>query len=265
LDFSSLAKGAEAVPIIVGTKMADKLELKKGDYLTVRFRDANGTFDAIDTQLAEVIKMKVPVMDNNQLWFNIDDLYKLTGLHGRATIITVDEGIEPVKVNGWEFRDHDFLLKDLNDMVISKKVGGAIMYSIFLFLAMLAVFDTQILSIFRRRKEIGTLVALGMTRRQVVGLFTLEGSMYGILAAAAGAVYGTPLLILFAKHGLKMPAGSMDDYGFALSDTIYPVYSLMLVLGTVLVVMTTVIVVSYLPSKKIARMNPTEALKGKMS
>ena len=132
-------------------------------------------------------------------------------------------------------------------------------------LAMLAVFDTQILSIFRRKKEIGTLVALGMTRKEVVALFTIEGSMHGILAAIAGAIYGAPLLVLFAKHGWTMPKGTMDEYGYAIADTIYPLYSAMLVAGTVAIIMVTVIIVSYLPSRKIAHLNPTEALKGKVS
>ncbi len=61
-------------------------------------------------------------------------------------------------------------------------------------MAMLAVFDTQVLSIFRRQKEIGTYVALGMTRGQVVKLFTIEGAMHSVLAALVGAVYGIPLL-----------------------------------------------------------------------
>ena len=66
---------------------------------------------------------------------------------------------------------------------------GVIIWGIMLLMAMLAVFDTQVLSIFRRQKEIGTYVALGMTRGQVVGLFTLEGAMHSVLAALVGAVY----------------------------------------------------------------------------
>ena len=57
------------------------------------------------------------------------------------------------------------------------------LWAILLMLAMLAVFDTQVLSIFRRQKEIGTYIALGMTRKQVVTLFTLEGAMHAVLAA----------------------------------------------------------------------------------
>jgi ABC-type antimicrobial peptide transport system permease subunit len=55
-----------------------------------------------------------------------------------------------------------------------------------------------------------------------------------------------------------------DDYGIAgLASTLYPVYSLRLILGTVLIVAIIVIIVSYLPSKKISKLKPTDALQGK--
>ena len=71
-----------------------------------------------------------------------------------------------------------------------KSVGGIVLYIILLSLAMLAIFDTQVLSIFRRQKEIGTYIALGMTRGQVVGLFTIEGSLNSVLAGLLAALYG---------------------------------------------------------------------------
>ena len=180
-------------------------------------------------------------------------------------MIVVGSDVTGQKDSGiWKFQNLDFLLKDIHSMVKSKRVSSSILYAILLFMAMLAVFDTQILAIFRRRKEIGTLIALGMTRMKVVALFTLEGAMHGILAAVAGAVYGIPLIIYFAKTGMKMPEAT-DSYGFTIAETIYPLYSAKLVMITVLIVMTTITIVSFMPSRKIAKMKPTDALKGKIS
>lgn len=138
------------------------------------------------------------------------------------------------------------------------------MYILLLLLAMLGIFDTQILSIFRRQKEIGTDMALGMTRTQVVTLFTSEGAMHAILAAILAAVYGIPLLALQAVHGFKLPQAT-DDYGLAIAEKIFPVYSVKLVAGTILIVFITATIVSYLPSRKIAKMKPTEAIRGKVA
>jgi ABC-type antimicrobial peptide transport system permease subunit len=128
---------------------------------------------------------------------------------------------------------------------------------------MLAIFDTQVLSIFRRQKEIGTYIALGMTRGQVVGLFTIEGSLNSVMAGLLAALYGIPLLAMQAIHGMSIPGGS-KGFGLAVADRIYPFYSLGLVITTIFIIMLTTTIVSYLPSRRIAKMNPTEALRGKL-
>ncbi|MFC2125724.1 ABC transporter permease, partial [Bacteroidota bacterium] len=163
----------------------------------------------------------------------------------------------------WVFKDHDFLCAAMDEVIRMKRVGGSIFYGIIMMLAMLAVFDTQILSIFRRQREIGTFIAMGMTRGQVVSMFTVEGTMHAVLAALVGAVYGIPLLYWSAVAGWAMPEGT-DDYGLPIADKIYPAYSLGLVIITIIIVMLTTAIVSYLPSRKIAKMNPTLAIKGKI-
>ena len=130
-------------------------------------------------------------------------------------------------------------------------------------LAMLAIFDTQVLSIFRRQKEIGTHIALGMTQRQVITLFTVEGAMHSVLAAILAAIYGIPLLAYQASVGWSMPAGT-DDYGLTIAETIYPAYSIGLVVTTTLIVLITTTIVSYIPSRRISKMKPTDAIRGKI-
>jgi putative ABC transport system permease protein len=254
-----------ALPVLVGRVMAKKNSLRVGDYLTIRWRDANGTFDAADGEIVEIMNTNVPTIDKGQLWVPLESLQAMSELVNEATIIVVEQEMKQhADVPGWEFKGHDFLLKDITDVVKSKRVGGAILYIILLFLAMLALFDTQVLSIFRRRKEIGTLMALGMVRSKVVALFTLEGALHGILGIAIAAIYGIPVLILSAHKGIPMPS-TVEEYGFALTTRLFPFYSAWLVGGTVLIIMLTVTIVSYLPSRKISRAKPTEALKGKLS
>ena len=80
-------------------------------------------------------------------------------------------------------------------------------------LAWLAIFDTQVLSIFRRQKEIGTYIAMGMTKRQVVGIFTVEGAMHSILAVIVGAIYGVPLFIQQSAKGISFGMDAFDCRG----------------------------------------------------
>jgi ABC-type lipoprotein release transport system permease subunit len=255
----------EAIPAIIGATMARDAKLNIGDYLTIRWRDVNGTFDATEVKIADVFRCDVPAVSTGQIWIALDRLQEMTQMPGEATLLVLDQDFtwdDPVE-EGWVLRDHDFLLKEMNEMIRMKKVGGSVFYVILMLLAMLAIFDTQVLSIFRRQKEIGTYMAMGMTRGQVVRLFTVEGAMHALLAVVLGAIPGIPILYWLAKKGYAMPAGS-DSMGLPIAEKIYPVYSIGLVLSVMLIVIITTTIVSYLPSRKISKMNPTEAIKGKL-
>jgi len=253
------------LPVMVGKLMAGKNALHTGDFITIRWRDVNGTFDAADGEIVAIMNTNVPTMDMGQLWVPLKRLREMSGLDHEATMVVVDkEKRAHADLPGWKFKGHDFLLKDITDVIKSKRVGSAVLYAILLFLSMLAIFDTQVLSIFRRRKEIGTLMALGMVRSKVIALFTLEGMMNGFLGIAVASLYGIPALIITGNLGIPMPSTS-EEYGLALPTRLFPVYSAWLVGVTVGIVMLTVTIVSYLPSRKISGMKPTEALKGKLS
>ncbi len=253
------------LPVLIGRRLAKSISVEVGDHLTLRWRDVNGTFDALEGKIVEVMYTQVVSIDRGNLWVPLKELRKMTRMPGEATMVIVGSDVSGQEdLPGWRFRDQAFLLKDINSMVRSKRVSSCFMYALLLFLAMLAIFDTQVLAIFRRRKEIGTLIALGMTRVQVMLLFTLEGAMHGILALGVAGVYGIPLLILAAKRGMKIP-GATESYGFALADRVFPAYTLNLVLITVFLIMVTVTVVSFVPTRRIIRLKPTEALKGKLA
>lgn len=262
---TGLMSGAEGeIPAIIGKAMAESTGLAEGDYVTLRWRDRNGTFDATEIKIAGVFETTVPTVDVAQVWLPLEELRKMMLMPGEATIIIAGRDVEdPPEADGWIFKDQRLLLSDIEKIIRAKGSVGLIIYGILLLMAMLAVFDTQVLSIFRRQKEIGTCVALGMTRGQVVALFTLEGALNSVLAAMVGAVYGIPLLVTHASNGIRIPLSS-SDFGIAMAERLYPVYSLALIAGTVLIVFLVTTVVSYWPSRKIAKMSPTDALRGRI-
>ena len=260
-----LAGRTEDLPVLIGKKMARNKNLAVGDSLTIRWRDASGTFDARDGTVVAIMDTQVQTIDNGNLWVPLETLRKMAVLDNEATLVVLGAEVSPPKSpQSWIFRDQAWLLRDLTAVMETKSFSSLVLYAILLFLAMLAIFDTQVLSIFRRRKEIGTLIALGMTRLQVIRLFTLEGMLHGVLAVGLALVAGFPLLSFIAERGIHIPA-LVEGYGMAIADRLFPVYSLGLVFTMGIIVMITVTIVSWLPTRTIARLKPTEALQGKTS
>ena len=265
LPTSYLNADIDAIPAILGSNMAKNNKLEVGDYITVRWRDTKGTFDATEAKIVHIFNVDVPTVDGGILWIPIEKHREMVQLPNEASIFVTGKDVGSIgTLAGFTFKNNDFLLQDFRDMIKMKNVGGYIMFLFLLSLALVAIFDTQVLSIFRRQKEIGTHVALGMTQGQVVKLFTIEGAMHAVLAAILGAIYGIPLLAWQAQVGYKMPVDSTEEFGMALAETIYPVYSIGLITATVLIVFIVTTIVSYLPTRRISKLKPTDAIRGKI-
>jgi putative ABC transport system permease protein len=261
---SDSMKYGEGLKAVIGSAMAQGTRLKKGDQVTLRWRDKNGAFDATELTIAAVFQTNVPTSDVGQVWIPIEQLRRMMLMPDEATLMVCRNGFaQPAQLAGWKFMSQDKLLDDIEKIIKAKTTSSGIMWAILLMLALLAIFDTQILSIFRRQKEIGTYIALGMTRKQVVAIFTTEGALHALLAAILGAIYGIPLLVLLSVKGLAMPVKS-SDYGLTMADKLYPEFSAGLIISTILIVFIATTVVSYLPSRKISGMRPTDALRGKI-
>jgi ABC-type antimicrobial peptide transport system permease subunit len=69
--------------------------------------------------------------------------------------------------------------------------------------------------------------------------------------------------MLLDRVGIPMKAAQATDLPVA--EKIFPYYSMGLIVVTIILVVITATIVSYLPARKIAQMKPTDALKGKIS
>lgn len=252
------------IPIIIGKRMSESAKVKIGDEFLLRWRDKNGTYDAATVSVAGIFETNVPFVDGGQIWMSIDKLRDLTLLKNRTTYFVANEQYESTAISGWRFENQEYLMREQTKLINAKKISGSIFYVILMTLGLLAIFDTQVLSIFRRQKEIGTYIALGMTRWQVVRMFTAEGGMYSVFAIILGAIYGIPLMWYLSKTGISFGTDG-GEMGIIMSEKMYPVYGIGLILGTIFIVILSATIVSFLPARKIARMNPVEALKGKIS
>ena len=255
---------SDAIPAIIGASMAHSSHLNKGDRVVLRWRDSKGTFDATEIEIVDIFSSNVPSIDVAQVWIDLETMQEKLLLPNEATLFSIANAEEKrTSVEAFNLKTKKELTAEIDAMVATKSKGQSMFYVILLALAMLAIFDTQVLSIFRRQKEIGTYVALGYTRQQVVGLFTVEGAMHAVLAAVVAAVYGVPFFIWQAHAGMKIPMDT-SEFGMAIAPVMYPIYSVSLIVSTTLIVLLTTAIVSYWPSRKIAKMNPTEALRGKI-
>ena len=263
LPTKNLKTNSEMIPAMIGKNMADATNLKEGDQVLLRWRDKGGTFDAGKIKIVKVFTTNVGTVDGGQIWIPIKKLWEMTGLENHATLFVANENYTPTDISGWQFKTQDDLLKDFYELMEMERISTFFMYMLLLSIALLAIFDTQVLSVFRRQKEIGTYVALGMTRAEVVALFTVEGTMYSLFAMIVGSIVGFPIFYYLANNGIVFP-DFYQDMGVVFPKRIFLVFDFKVVSTTILLVVVAAAIVSFLPARKISKMNPVLALKGKL-
>ena len=251
------------IPVLIGKGMAQNTKLNVGDSFTIRWLDINSTYDADEGTVAYIMDTENFKLDMGHIWIPLDIAQSMLAMEDQATYVTYEKGLSVVNNKGdWTIRDVDYLVQDMEAIIEADKPGAQIMFMILLALAAMGIFNAQVLSIFKRGREIGTLMALGMTRLRVVALFTLEGGLNEILSAVATLIIFGPILWYFGTSGIPLPI-DYTEMGLIMAKRLIPVYSIGLILSTMILVSIIVLIVSYMPSRKISNMNPTDALRGK--
>ena len=256
-----------SIPVLIGKGMASDTKLKVGDTFTIRWLDADRTYDADEGTVVHIMDTENFKLDMGHIWIPLKKAQTMLAMEEEATYVTYAEGLSIVEnSDDWITRDVKYLIRDMEALIKADEPNAAIMYIILLCFAAMGIFNAQVLSIFRRGREIGTLMALGMTRTWVVGLFTLEGGLNAFLAAIMTVILFGPLLWYFGANGIWLGMDYSDgSMGLIVEKYLIPVYSVGLVVTTTIVVSIIVLIVSYLPSRRIARMKPTDALRGKVA
>ena len=251
------------IPVLIGKGMAEYANLDIGDTFTIRWMDANSSYDAMEGEIIHIMDVGNFKIDMGNIWIPIDKVQSMLSMENHSSYIVYKDGFNPeFKSDNWVERDVQYLVRDMQAMIDLDRPNAIMIYVILLSLAAMGIFNAQILSIFRRIKEIGTLMALGMERKKVVLLFTLEGALNAFFAIITTIILFGPLLYYLSIYGIPLPI-DYSDMGLIVAKRLIPVYSLLLLLLTMIIVSFVVLIVSYLPSRKIAYMKPTDAIRGK--
>ena len=253
-----------AIPVLIGKGMASESKLEVGDAFTIRWLDTDLTYDADEGTVVHIMDTENFKLDMGHIWIPLNKVQSMLSMEGEATYVTYGKGVQPVQDKGdWIPRDINYLVQDMEAIIEADKPGAQILYLILLAMAAMGIFNAQVLSIFRRGREIGTLMAIGMTRPRVVGLFTLEGGLNAVLSAAVTLIVFGPILWYFGAYGIPLPI-DYSEMGLIIAKRLIPVYTIGLVVSTTILVSIIVLIVSYIPSRRIAKMKPTDALRGKV-
>ncbi len=124
-----------------------------------------------------------------------------------------------------------------------------------LFVILMGLTNTLLMSVFERTREIGTFLALGMKRRRVLALFVTEGVLLGVGGAVIGDVVGAAIVIALGAKGIMLTTP-----GATLPQLITPHIGADFLVAMVFIAAAGAAVASLSPAWRASRMDPVAAL-----
>ncbi len=262
----NLGKVKDKRPILVGKRMLKILKLKKGDLVMIKWRDKNGAFDADEFLISELMDKNNSRIDSNVIWLSLDILQDMFDLKGSSSLIVFKKGEDLAALKGlnrkvWDSKTSFELTQWIRDLVKAKEKGNFVIFALLVFLCCVGIFNSQILEVFKRSREIGILMALGLRKGQIMFLFTLEGLITASLGIILAFFLGFPIFYWTATSGI--PLDHAKDMGMPIPERLYPYFSVEIISFTLMAILLLTTFAAWFPTRKIASMEAARAISGR--
>ena len=262
--------GGSTGGVILGADLADMLGIKIGDPVTIVVQTLYGGLNLTYGTLVGT-KNGRHFPSSTYLEMPLDDAQKLLRVHDRVSQVVVGvedfDGIPALmqRVEA-ELRGEQlsFTLRGYPDLIPiypraipSFKLISIVVGIVLFILVGGGIGNVMAMAVMERKKEIGTLRALGMEKNQVRRLFLAEGFIIGGIGALLGLLLANGLTLLIAAHGgIPLPPPPGTNQILTIIPQMDPVTS---VLGVVMPVLVSVLA-AWWPASASANLNPVEAL-----
>ena len=264
--------------VLLSRGIARTLAVKPGDMVVLETRTVAGAINALQMPVAGIVSTGNPAIDSIILFLPLsagEDLVRTDGaishislLLGRRTdAVAAAERLqeilgETVQTTTWEMEAAPGLeAQDLRQRFLD------ILVVALLVMAAAGIANTVLMAAYERIREIGTLRALGLTRRGVAGLFMAEGFVMGLIGSVIGATLGAWLTLKYSIEGIDM-TGLVEEIGsgemfqdIPFSSMLYFAFSYRTILLAIVVGMIVATISSLYPAMLAARKEPADAVR----
>ena len=257
--------------ILVGKKLADKLNLKLKSKVVITFQDENYELTSLLYRVEGIFRSGNSRYDEMNVFVKnksiIKNLPGFNGYHEMPILLSdielrgeVKKDLIPISsdniVEGW-----DDISKEL---AYANEMLSAVLY-IFMMIILsglsFGVINTMLMAILERRKEIGMLMSIGMNRYKIFMMISLETIFLSLIALPFGLITSYLIVEYYSVVGIDLSVveAGLENFGvgtrlyFKVPNEEYFYVSLM--------VFVISIFSSIFPSIRALKINPVEATK----
>lgn len=254
--------------VIVGEGVAAALQLKPGSPLNLTVTTPQGALNTLEFSVVGVFRsfskdyddraVRIPQAAAQELLYTSAVHSVVVALddtsHTDSVVKVLNKRLGPL---GYEVKSWQELADFYNKTVALYKRQFGALQLIILVMLVLSVASTVNMVVYERTGEFGTLLALGMKRRQIFRLVLLENTLLGVIGSVLGLVAGLALAVAVSKIGLSMPPPPGSNAAYTASIRIVPwVVALAALTGA-----SSATLAALLPGRRASRLAVVDALR----
>ena len=131
-----------------------------------------------------------------------------------------------------------------------------VLVGIFFIMVLIGIVNTNLMTVFERVREIGTLMAIGLARRHIIRLFLLESLFISVMGGVIGGTLGVILVTAIGHHGVRFEFPAFNSV-----MTLRPFVTFGMVAVAIGFAVFSGIAAALYPASRAAKMNPADALR----
>ncbi|NPE28168.1 ABC transporter permease [Methanococcoides sp. SA1] len=241
--------------IVIGDDLAEDLEVRVGDEISVSFPTATSTsFEIIgifDTDTPADELFTYTALKTAQQFYDTGDAINLINI--RASDYNDDQKIAgKIKDLGYEAQGWTQTNPEILQTIAIEKTSNNIMLGLILLIASFGVVSTLNMVVMEKVGEIGILMAMGTPGSTIRRIFILESGILGLIGAMIGSFSGVLIALMIGSY--TVPA---DFYGI---EKIPVIINSVDIFITVIGVFLLNLVAGVYPAQRAARLDPVEAI-----
>jgi ABC-type lipoprotein release transport system permease subunit len=262
--------------VLVSDRLASYLKVVIGDTVILMGQGYHGASAAEIFPVRGIIKMPAPDIDSRLIIMTIHAAQNFFDASGRITSLSVNlTGRSHGVMSGAQKRISSLLTdkntvtktwEDLNPVMVQQIQGdsqtGIATLAMLYFIIFFGIFGTVLMMIAERTREFGVLISIGLQKRRLKRIISIEMILLGILGLIGGMMASAPVVMYFYYRPilLKGDLGKMmEDYGW---DAVMPTaWFGPYFYWQAIVVCIMVLAATLYPLRKIGRLKEIEALR----
>jgi ABC-type lipoprotein release transport system permease subunit len=254
--------------IIIGQTLAEKLNLKSGQTVTLLVNTSNGDVDEQVFTIRGIYTTHTPGFDESTVLMPLAKAQAITKTENHASAIFVllknADQIQNVVAALQTSQLKILTYLKMNEVLVQTEDFSR-GYMVLIYLIVLAVtasviVNTLIMSVFERTREIGILSAIGMKSTRIMSLFFIESVFLAVGGILFGLVIGGALVGWFSTYGFFI--GNNGVSGMLLGETIYASLQISDAITLTILAFIVALLAALYPAIMAARLEPVDAMRG---